>query len=353
MRIIRRISALIIGIVFFISGLLKLMDPVGTGLIVESYLAFFKLGFLASATSVLAYLIALCETICGTALLTGVARKLTAIFALVMLSGFTVVTVVLFIENPEMDCGCFGEAIHLTHAQSLLKNIVLLLFWLLAFIPLSRQERTRKIKFASFALVVVSVLLFGLYTSLSIPPVEFTNYKPGTELFLPEEVGIDEQKTAATLSLAGADGQYYDSLAVTGKVMVVSSYKPSAVSRKRWEKIADFVETAGKAGYLPVVALASAPYEMEQMAVPSELMSYVYFADRKDLVTLNRSNGGVSYIADGQIVSKWSVHALPKQDELSAIFSQNPTEVLVEENNAPRLRLQAFLLYVFAIMLLL
>ena len=207
MRIIRRISALIIGIVFFISGLLKLMDPVGTGLIVESYLAFFKLGFLASATSVLAYLIALCETICGAALLTGVARKLTAIFALVMLSGFTVVTVVLFIANPEMDCGCFGEAIHLTHAQSLLKNIVLLLFWLLAFIPLSRQERTRKIKFASFALVVVSVLLFGLYTSLSIPPVEFTNYKPGTELFLPEEVGIDEQKTAATLSLAGADGQ--------------------------------------------------------------------------------------------------------------------------------------------------
>ena len=166
-------------------------------------------------------------------------------------------------------------------------------------------------------------------------------------------MGIDEQKTAATLSLAGADGQYYDSLAVTGKVMVVSSYKPSEVSRKRWEKIADFVETAGKAGYLPVVALASAPYEMEQMAVPSELMSYVYFADRKDLVTLNRSNGGVSYIADGQIVSKWSVHALPKQDELSAIFSQNPTEVLVEENNAPRLRLQAFLLYVFAIMLLL
>ena len=38
MRIIRRISALIIGIVFFISGLLKLMDPVGTGLIVDLHI---------------------------------------------------------------------------------------------------------------------------------------------------------------------------------------------------------------------------------------------------------------------------------------------------------------------------
>ena len=46
MKTLRRFSAVLIGIVFFVSGILKFMDPVGTSLIVEAYLNFFKLGFL-------------------------------------------------------------------------------------------------------------------------------------------------------------------------------------------------------------------------------------------------------------------------------------------------------------------
>ena len=46
MRIVRRISAIIIGFVFFVAGLLKLMDPVGAGLVVEEYFKFLHLGFL-------------------------------------------------------------------------------------------------------------------------------------------------------------------------------------------------------------------------------------------------------------------------------------------------------------------
>ena len=38
MRIIRRISAVIIGFTFFIAGLLKLMDPVGAGLLADAVL---------------------------------------------------------------------------------------------------------------------------------------------------------------------------------------------------------------------------------------------------------------------------------------------------------------------------
>ena len=43
----RRFCALLIGLVFFLSGMLKLMDPVGTGLKVAEYLRFLHLGFLS------------------------------------------------------------------------------------------------------------------------------------------------------------------------------------------------------------------------------------------------------------------------------------------------------------------
>ena len=78
MRIIRRISAVIVGFTFFIAGLLKLMDPVGAGLVVDEYLKFLHLGFLRFASDFLGSAAALCETVIGIALITGVWRKVTA-----------------------------------------------------------------------------------------------------------------------------------------------------------------------------------------------------------------------------------------------------------------------------------
>ena len=50
----RRASAVIIGMVFLLAGILKLMDPVGTGLIVREYFSFFHAGFMNFSSGVLA-----------------------------------------------------------------------------------------------------------------------------------------------------------------------------------------------------------------------------------------------------------------------------------------------------------
>ena len=42
----KRFCGFITGFVFVISGILKLLDPVGTGLIMDGYLDFLHLGFL-------------------------------------------------------------------------------------------------------------------------------------------------------------------------------------------------------------------------------------------------------------------------------------------------------------------
>lgn len=352
MRIIKRISAVIIGFVFFIAGLLKLMDPVGSSLIVDSYLNFMHLDFLKFASGLLGTGAALIETLVGAALITGVWRKLSAILTLVMLAGFTLLTIALVIFNPSMDCGCFGEAIHLTHAQSLVKNIVLLALWAIAYIPLNRQEPTRKVKYVSFPIAVISVCLFMLYSQFSLPMMDFTSYKPGAELMQPEDVEFG-QENAPILSFSDKDGEYADSLAFDGRVIAVSVYDTGKMNARKWERLSGLVRESAELGYTPLVLVTSTPSIMEGVEGAGEIIPYTYFADRKILMGLNRSNGGASFISDGQMIAKWPVNKLPDSRKLGRLAKADATESLISENNGSRLKMQGFLLYVFAIMLLL
>ena len=147
MKNVRRLCAVLIGVVFFVAGLLKLMDPVGAGLVVTEYFKFLHLGFLEPAAKVVGIAMALLEAVLGAALIAGVWPKLTGIVSGIVLGAFTILTVVLWIANPPMDCGCFGEVVHLTHAQSLIKNLILCVLWVVAFVPLSKAPVPRRAKY--------------------------------------------------------------------------------------------------------------------------------------------------------------------------------------------------------------
>ena len=60
---LKRFCGFITGFVFFIGGILKLMDPVGAGLVMGEYLDFMHLKFLGFAAKPLAAAFALAETI--------------------------------------------------------------------------------------------------------------------------------------------------------------------------------------------------------------------------------------------------------------------------------------------------
>lgn len=353
MRIIRRISAVIIGFTFFIAGLFKLMDPVGAGLVMDEYFKFLHLGFLRFASNFTGTAMAFAETIIGIALVTGVWRKVTAFVSLAVLSAFTLLTAVLAIFNPPMDCGCFGEAIHLTHFQSLVKNLVLLALWCLAYLPVGAIEPTRKIKYVSFTIASISACLFLLYSVFSIPLMDFTDYKPGTELSSLENADWTRADEIVLLSFSDVQGQYADSLALQGNVMTASVYSPEKMPRQRWQKLSAFMDAAAEKGFTPLVLTASTPELITEEVSSPELLPYIYFADRKTLMTLNRSNGGVSFISDGQIVAKWSVNRLPDKDEIQELADSDPIESLAAASHASKLKFQAFLLYILAVMLLL
>lgn len=351
MRIIRKISALILGFTFFIAGFLKIMDPVGAGLVVSEYLKFLHLGFLRFASEFIGVAAALAEAFVGAAIITGVWRKVTAFVSLCLLGAFTLLTLALLIFNPAMDCGCFGEIVHLSHAQSFIKNIILLALWALAFIPFKAAEPTRKVKYISFAISSASMCLFLVFSLFSIPLVDFTDLKQGTEIMASDY--SDYSAAADGLSISDKNGEYADSVVLEGKVIAISIYNAERISDKKWQRIEELANNSLKAGFTPVIITSSTASQFEQSAeeVPS-ILQHSYFADRRKILTLNRSNGGATYIAYGQIVAKWSSHNLPDTAKLQEISSEVPTEILASESGKGQIKTQAFLLYVFAVMLL-
>lgn len=334
MQVFKRICALAVGAVFFLAGLLKLMDPVGAGLQMEAYFRFLHIDFLSPISETAAVVFALLESVVGVAVITGFRRRLTGTVCLALLALFALLTFVIWIVNPDMECGCFGEAIHMTHGQSLVKNLVLMGLWAVAFLPYSTPEESPKLKIVAFWTASASSVLFLVYSVFSLPLVDFTPLKPGAEL---------EGETA--VAVFDSQGESRDSLLVNGRVVVISVYEPDRLCEDDWLSVSRFAAKVEDAGLRPLLLVGGDPEKLT--AYPA------FMADHKSLMTLNRSNGGATYVADGQIIKKWSSRSRPEKDDLECIADGNPMEVLMSANAPGRLKLQGFLLYVFAVMLFL
>ena len=376
----KRFCSFSVGFVFFVSGLLKLMDPVGTGLVMKEYFQFLHIGLLDFATKPFGAVFALAEVLIGAGLVTGVWRKLTALIALYLQGFFTILTILLVIFNPQMDCGCFGEAIHLSHMETFLKNIALLTLLLIYYIPAKHLGQTKKKKYVSFAIVTISAVAFGAYSWLYLPMADFTSFSPGTVLnggnaqqfyesaFVYEKGGIEktfaldalpdttwtfvrtettlksgEKEAPATISIYDENGTYADSLLTTGRVLAVTVYNDKALTEREWRETQEFLDNAAEAGFRPLLISVDSDKDI----------SGHYHSDYKAIITMNRSNGGVTYMDNGYIIRKWAQRKLPDLKDLATLHGEDSTDTFIGRDTSASLAFQGFLLYVFAVMLLL
>ena len=349
----------------------------------KEYFKFLHIGFMDFAAGTLGVIFALAETVIGAGLITGVWKKATALSAIILQGFFTLLTLILLIFNPHMDCGCFGEAIHLSHGETFVKNVIILALLLIYYIPSKHLQKPKNKKYVSFALVTTSTLAFGIYSILSIPMMDFTDFKSGTIIntdsqlktleyqgrFIYEKDGISRtfgldnlpdstwtfvsaedisQQTsaeaAANISIYDRNGNYADSLLTDGKIMVISIYD-TELSAKAQKQIETFSRDALANGVTPIVLTASEGLEFAS--------TDRYTCDYKTLITLNRSNGGVTYMENGMIIRKWAKRNLPDHEELAELSKLDSTEIYIERDSKSSLAFQGFLLYVFAVMLLL
>ena len=383
---LKRFCGIIVGFIFFLSGIVKLMDPVGAGLVMSEYYSFLHIDFMDFSAKFMGTFFALAETLLGAAIITGVWRRIVALCTAGLQIFFTILTLFLVIINPEMDCGCFGEAIHLTHMQTFIKNIILLALILAYMLPTAHLGETTRKKYVSFALISISTVAFTVYSWIYIPLIDFTAYKPGAELaegatidtnemfeatFTYEKNGKRETFTLdnlpdSTWTYVGREtrkidtgrnfielsfyqpqtGAYMDTLATKGKVMVVSVYDTDMKAGK-WEDIKRFMRRSDTAGFTTLLLCSRTE------GIPSSLEDKAFISDYKPLISMNRSNGGVTYFSDGILIRKWARVSAPDTDELEELYDTDPTEVSIGAESKGSLGFQGFLLYVFAIMLLL
>lgn len=400
----RRFCAVVLGLVFFVAGILKLMDPVGTTLIIREYLNFLHISFLSGIAGFIAEAFASLETLLGICLITGVFRIVTAWASSILLWGFTLLTLLLWILNPNMDCGCFGEAFHLTHFQSFAKNIILCLIAFGGFFPYKDLGRPKNSKYVTFALTVAAVIAFAVYSLMFIPMLELTPFNLSSRLeaaeglpesdedeyistFIYEKNGKSgvftlnnipdstwtfvEAKTIKKedninesefprLSFRDTEGEYRDTLAAKGLVMAISVPEPKKMNAAKWEKTADLLKKSADAGLTALLLAGSSPDQFADIignagvdqATSMQILTSVYYSDYKTLISLNRSNGGAVYFNDGNLISKWASRNLPSARKLAKIVRQDDTEVMLDSDSRGKLTFEAFMLYTLALMLI-
>lgn len=382
-----RFCRLIVGLVFIFSGFVKLLAPVGTSLVIKEYLEAFGLGFMTPAALVMGVTLSMIEFVTGVALLLRLRIRIFAWVALLLLAIFTPLTLYLAIFNPIADCGCFGEAVHLTNWQTFFKNIILLPLALIIFIFRKKISEFRYPLWEwIFVALFTALAAFILIRTFRVAPLqEFTPYKGGGEItagtkavaapeydtqFIYEKDGIRHTFSLENLpdstwtyidtvtemvSDGGASASDADFVIETAdgrnitedvlrrrNLLLMTIYHPDKFLRRHgMEKIAAMRESALAQGMDFMVV---SPYEIE--GLPQECETAL--SDVKLLMTFNRSNGGVAWLEDGLIVRKWAFPAASKPN-VDYNGSGNPEQEAIFTLNYNRMSLE-ILLVVFILL---
>ena len=363
MRILRAICRIILGLTLIMSGMLKLIDPVGTGLIVKEYLSFLHLGFLNGGAVALGIALSSIEFITGACIAIANRIRIFSWIALILMGGFTLLTLYLALFNPIADCGCFGEAIHLTNWQTFLKNIVLMLCALLVFFQ--RKNFTRlaptALEWSFTALFTAIALWIGISSLNHLPVKDFTTLREGTDLValseeqmsyettfiyskdgeeaeftiedLPDSTWTfvdsrtvvkegSERMAQIDLSLRDMDGEYDNELLMgPGRHFAAVVWDNAHMTPRKWERLEAFKQRVESAGERLILLSASEN-------VPDEFYDDCYVVDRKTLMTLLRSNGGAVYVNEGTIAFKWSSKSLG-DGAFDKIMSEDPDNTIL------------------------
>lgn len=175
---------IVLGAVFVFSGIVKGIDPWGTAIKVGEYFDAFGMEALQPLSGVVAVGQCVLELVLGLMLLFKVWMKAAGVVTMVLMSFFTLLTLVIAIWNPIDDCGCFGAALEISNWTTFAKNVVLLPLLVLVWrYWRGRQDAVCTVKGGiGTAVFVVVALGINLWSWFCLPPIDGFPYRKGTDL---------------------------------------------------------------------------------------------------------------------------------------------------------------------------
>ena len=371
-RLAANLCRMVIGAVLVFSGFVKAIDPLGTQYKIHDYLAALGLADITPDWLALLAAVALAalEFSLGVFILLAIRRRLVARLVLALMAVMTLIALWVAVDNPVSDCGCFGDAVHLTNTQTLLKNVVLLVCALvLARWPLAMYRFVSKpTQWIAINFTILFILLTSLYCLWYLPLFDFRPYHIGANIpksmeipkgaaqpqfettFIMEKDG--ERKTFNVDNYPDSTWQFIDSKTVKVKEGYVPPIHDFSIELADGDDITNQVlgrkgytfllisphlETADDSNFgsidqiyeyaqdqhIPFYCLTASTEEAIQHWEDITGAEYPFcLTDETTLKTIIRSNPGLLLIKDGTIIRKWSHNELPKPDELQGPLDQ-------------------------------
>lgn len=353
MKILVTISRILVGLLFIISGLIKLNDPVGFSFKLEEYFSpgVLNLDFLTPYALAIAIVLVIFETLLGVMLLLGYKPKFTVWSLLLMIVFFTFLTFYSAYFNKVTDCGCFGDAVKLTPWESFSKDVVLLVLILILFFGYRMIKPFPSLRIARWGslLALVFCVWFANYVYNHLPVVDFRPYKIGTNIeegmSIPEgapkpvfeyawkfDVNGEEKIITTTGEYPTVDGEFIDvettevqkgyeppihdytmerggadhTSDIMGweRVLVIVSRDIQKADEDGLQKLKSIAEQARKKGYKVIGMSASNEEQIAPYRTKYGLDFDFYFCDLTTLKTIVRSNPGFLLLNKGVIVQK-------------------------------------------------
>lgn len=353
MKVLTGFSRIFVGVLFIISGFIKLNDPVGFSFKLQDYFApeVLNLDFLSGYALPIAILIVIYEVLLGFMLLVGYAKRFTLWSLILMIVFFTFLTFYSAVTGKVTDCGCFGDALKLTPWQSFYKDLVLLVLILILYfgrrhlIPFGGRNTRSLIVFAA----LVACLAISYRVLMHLPMIDFRPYHIGANIAegmtvpdgAPKAVyqydwtfevdGIEKVITTngdypsvegkflgveTTEVQAGYEPPIHDFtmerdgtdhtsrfLAMDNLVVVVA-YSISNSEMQGFIPVKQVTDQAIRKGYTVIGLSASSREVTEALKEEYGLQFDFYFCDMTTLKTIVRSNPGILQLQKGTILQK-------------------------------------------------
>jgi len=380
MKYLCTFSRILLGIVFIVSGITKVIDPVGTGFVISEYFNALGLSFFSSLSVLVGVLQSVFELVLGVALIVGLQMRISSILTMLIMVFFTFFTLWTAIANPVQHCGCFGDAIRLTNWETFLKNVIFTPFSILLFL---KRKHYAPISFkvwewGAIGLFSVASILLAVYCYRHLPLIEFTGYKVGNNIpqamTVPEGAPKRQYKTTLIYkkgsetkklifeNLSNKDFPDESWTFVKSKTRVIHhgtipEIPNLEVSTYRGESVIDSLlsikgplliltipyadkaqpKAFERAGALyphlsgehprsdvPFIVISGASEEMTIATLqPYGITASRYLSDPKTIYTMVRANPGLMLLYDANVVAKWSGYDIPSYSEIKQLLEKD------------------------------
>lgn len=364
MKYVLWLFRIVVGVLFIFSGLIKANDPSGLSYKMNEFFEVWHMYWAMPYSLALSIAMIGFEIIAGVGVLIGAAFRVFSFLLLLLTAFFTFLTAYVYLTDKIKECGCFGDCIKISNAETFWKDVVLLILVLILFAFRKRIQPLFGGYVTSAIMILTAFFAFGVqwYVLEHLPFYDCLPYKQGANVWQKMQVppgsvpdqyesvmiyekdgkqqeftmenypwqdttwkfvdrkdklvkkgNADPEIKDFTITDAGGTDHAQEILATKGYTFFLFVRDPEKARKDNFDNLRNLMAKANQLN-IPFYVLSSGSQEStEAFAAANRLQGAEYMVlDATVSKTAMRSNPGLMLLKDGVIQEKWSFRDYPK-----------------------------------------